>query len=53
MKVLIPCLMIYLFIEAPDGTITKYLEVFKNIFSHTENIGHYNMMMGIGEEIEV
>lgn len=40
-----------LFIEAPDGTITKYLEVFKNIFNHTENIGHYNMMMGIGEEI--
>ncbi|MCS4436182.1 AAA family ATPase [Aquiflexum gelatinilyticum] len=40
-----------LFIEAPNGTITKYLEVFKNIFSHTENIGHYNMMMGIGEEI--
>lgn len=40
-----------LFIEAPDGTITKYLEVFKNIFYHTENIGHYNMMMGIGEEI--
>ena len=40
-----------LFNEAPDGTITKYLEVFKNIFSHTENIGHYNMMMGIGEEI--
>lgn len=38
-----------LFIEAPDGTITKYLEVFKNIFSHTENIGHYNMMMGISE----
>lgn len=36
-----------LFIEAPDGTITKYLEVFKNIFSHTENIGHYNMMMGV------
>jgi len=36
-----------LFIEAPDGTITKYLEVFKNIFNHTENIGHYNMMMGV------
>ncbi len=34
-----------LFIEAPDGTITKYLDVFKNIFNHTENIGHYNMMM--------
>ena len=28
----------------------QYLEVFKNIFSHTQNIGHYNMMMGIGEE---
>lgn len=39
-----------LFIETPDGTITKYLEVFKTIFSHTENIGHYNMMMGV--EIE-
>lgn len=36
-----------LFIEAPDGTITKYLDVFKNIFNHTENIGHYNMMMEI------
>ena len=41
-----------LFVEAPDGTITKYLEVFKNIFSHTENIGHYNMMMGIESENE-
>lgn len=40
-----------LFIEAPDGTITKYLEVFKNIFKHTENIGHYNMMMCIDTEI--
>ncbi len=36
-----------LFIEAPDSTITKYLDVFKNIFNHTENIGHYNMMMGV------
>lgn len=36
-----------------DETITKYLEMFKNILSHTESIGHYNMMMGIGEEIEV
>lgn len=42
-----------LFIESPDKTISKYLEVFKNIFSHTENTGHYNMMMGIGEEIVV
>ena len=39
-----------LFIEAPDGTITKYLEVFKNIFNLTDNIGHYNMMMGIEPE---
>lgn len=38
-----------LFIEAPDGTITKYLDVFKNIFIYTENIGHYNMMMNIDE----
>jgi wobble nucleotide-excising tRNase len=36
-----------LFIEAPDGTITKYLDVFKDIFTHTENTGHYNMMMNI------
>jgi wobble nucleotide-excising tRNase len=38
-----------LFVEAPDGIITKYLEVFKNIFIHTKNIGHYNMMMNINE----
>lgn len=38
-----------LFIEAPDGTITKYLNVFKDIFTHTENTGHYNMMMNISE----
>lgn len=41
-----------LFIEAPDDTITKYLEVFKNIFIHTENKGHYNMMMEIEEDNE-
>lgn len=41
-----------LFIEASDGIITKYLEVFKNIFIHTENIGHYNMMMDIDDESE-
>lgn len=35
-----------LFIEAPDGTIVKYLKVFEDIFRHTENIGHFNMMMG-------
>ena len=41
-----------LYIEAPDGTIMKYLKVFKDIFKHTENIGHYNMMMGINRELE-
>lgn len=39
-----------LYIEAPDDTISKYIEVFKNIFFHTENKGHYLMMMGIEEE---
>ncbi|MFN6379301.1 MAG: AAA family ATPase [Flavobacteriales bacterium] len=39
-----------LFVEAPDGTIPKYLIVFKNIFYYTDNIGHYNMMMNISEE---
>ncbi len=41
-----------LFIEAPDGTISKYLEVFKNIFTLTENSGHYNMMMNIDENAD-
>ncbi|MFH6996892.1 AAA family ATPase [Flavobacterium sp. FlaQc-57] len=39
-----------LYIESPDNTISKYLEVFREIFVHTENIGHYNMMMEITEE---
>ena len=38
-----------LYVEAPDGTIENYLKVFKEIFKLTENIGHYNMMMGIAE----
>lgn len=41
-----------LYIEAPDSTIVKYLKVFKDIFKYTENIGHYNMMMGISSETE-
>lgn len=41
-----------LYVEAPDGTIVKYLKVFQDIFKHTENIGHYNMMMGISSESE-
>lgn len=39
-----------LYIESPDHTISKYLEVFREIFVHTENIGHYNMMMEIEEK---
>lgn len=38
-----------LFIELPEGTIMKYLKVFEDIFKLTENIGHFNMMMGIEE----
>ena len=34
-----------LYVENPHLTIEKYLEVFKNIFNYTENIGHYEMMM--------
>jgi len=33
------------FIEIPDDTIEKYLKVFKEIFSETQNLGHYSMMM--------
>lgn len=41
-----------LYIEAPEGTIVKYLKVFQDIFKHTENIGHYYMMMGISSDSE-
>jgi len=41
-----------LFIEIPDGTIEKYLSVFKEIFVQSENKGHYNMMMGVDENDE-
>lgn len=39
-----------LFVELPDGVIQKYITVFKNIFVHTNNYGHYNMMMELNEE---
>lgn len=39
-----------LYIELPEGIITNYLKVFQDIFRLSENIGHYNMMMGISEE---
>jgi wobble nucleotide-excising tRNase len=42
-----------LFIELQDRTIEMYKKVFKDIFILTNQEGHYNMMMGISEEIEV
>jgi wobble nucleotide-excising tRNase len=39
-----------LFIEIQEGTIEKYLQVFKDIFKKTGNLGHYNMMMKIEKE---
>ncbi|MNQ43236.1 hypothetical protein D3C85_569580 [compost metagenome] len=38
-----------LFIKSPDGIISKYLKVFKEILEHTENAGHYNIMIEISE----
>jgi wobble nucleotide-excising tRNase len=38
-----------LYIELQDLTVDKYKTVFQNIFNHTENKGHYNMMMGVNE----
>ncbi len=35
------------FIEYPHMTVENYLRVFENIFKHTDNYGHYNMMMRI------
>jgi len=39
-----------LFIETPDGTIEKYLTVFRKIFIKSDNEGHYNMMMQENDE---
>lgn len=36
-----------LYVEVPNDTIEVYLDVFKDIFEYTDNIGHYNMMMGL------
>jgi wobble nucleotide-excising tRNase len=34
-----------LYIELQDRTIESYKNVFKEIFNHTNNLGHYDMMM--------
>lgn len=42
-----------LFVELPDQSIETYLKVFKDIFVHTNNIGHYEMMMGIESDTSI
>lgn len=39
------CLPDDLFVQIPDDETQRFLDVFKGIFEHTDNIGHYNMMM--------
>lgn len=41
------CLPDDLFVEWPIDLIDKYQEVFRKIFEYTNQICHYNMMMGI------
>ena len=36
-----------LHIQYEDDSTERYLDVFKKVFKHTDNMGHYNMMMGI------
>lgn len=36
-----------LYLEQPDDTIDRYLDVFQKIFKHTRHQAHYDMMMGI------
>jgi len=36
-----------------EATVTKYLEIFRQIFEKSKHISHYNMMMGITAESEV
>jgi wobble nucleotide-excising tRNase len=44
------CMPDDLYVQTADNTIEQYQQVFKAIFEHTDNIGHYNMMMGIVPE---
>lgn len=39
------CLPDDLFIQTPEDETQRFLDVFKDIFEHTDNLGHYNMMM--------
>jgi wobble nucleotide-excising tRNase len=35
-----------LYVQTPDDSADRYLAVFKKVFEYTNNIGHYEMMMG-------
>ena len=41
-----------LFVEYPDNVTYKYDIVFKNIFVNTNQLEHYNMMMGIKTDLD-
>ena len=41
------CISDDVFIESQYATIDNYMNIFKQIFEKTDNIGHYNMMMEI------
>lgn len=40
-----------LYVETGDTIIPKYFKVFKEIFEYSKQMAHYNMMMGIKEEV--
>lgn len=46
------CLPDDLFIQVPEDETQRFLDVFRGIFEHTDNLGHYNMMMRNSEAVE-
>ncbi len=46
------CLPDDLFIQIPEDETQRFLDVFSGIFEHTDNLGHYNMMMRNSEAVE-
>ena len=36
-----------LYIQTPSDSVEKYIAVFEQVFIHTDNHGHYKMMMGV------
>lgn len=46
------CLPDDLFIQTPEDETQRFFDVFKGIFEHTDNIGHYNMMMRYSVNVE-